>query len=66
MKIAYKTIKSYYNYNKILKVKNVMYILNKSTRLHQVVMMIKDHKVLIKLQHIHMEKMHLKYAKVRC
>ena len=26
----------------------------------------KDCKLLIKLQHIHMEQMHLKYAKLRC
>ena len=29
-------------------------------------MMIKDYKLLIKLEHIHMEQMPLKYVKVRC
>ena len=38
----------------------------KSTRLHKVVMMMKDCKLLIELQHIHMEQMLLKYVKVRC
>ena len=40
-----------------------MYILNKSIRLHEVVMMIKDYKHLIKLQRIHTEQTHSKYAK---
>ena len=37
-----------------------IYILNKSKRMHQVVMMIKDCKHLIKLQHIHVEQKHFK------
>ena len=43
-----------------------MYILKKSMRLHEVVMMIKDCKRLTELQHVHMEQMILKYVKVRC
>ena len=42
-----------------------MYILNQSTRLHWVVMMIKNYKLLTELQDIHMEQMILKYVKVR-
>ena len=42
-----------------------MYILNQSTRLHWVVMMIKNNKLLTELQAIHMEQMILKYVKVR-
>ena len=42
-----------------------MYILNQSTRLHWVVMMIENNKLLTELQDIHMEKMILKYVKVR-
>ena len=42
-----------------------MYILNQSTRLHWVVMMIKNNKLLTELQDIHMEQMILKYVKVR-
>ena len=49
-----------------LKVIIIMYVLNKSTRLCLVVMMIKDCKHLIKLKHIHMEQMHSKYVKVIC
>ena len=41
-----------------------MYILKKSIRFRLLVMMIKDHKLLIKLQHIHMEHILLKYVKV--
>ena len=41
-----------------------MYTLNKSIRLHLVVMMIRDGKHLTKLLHTRMEKMHSKYAKV--
>ena len=44
---------------------HIMYILNKLIRLHRVVMMIKVFKLLIKLEHIHMEQMILKYVKVR-
>ena len=42
-----------------------MYVLNQSTRLHWVVMMIKNYKLLTELQDIHMEQMILKYVKVR-
>ena len=42
-----------------------MYILNQSTRLHWVVMMIKNNKLLTELQDIQMEQMILKYVKVR-
>ena len=47
---------------------HIVYILNKSIRLHQEVnkMMIKDYKLLIESKHIHMEDMFLKYVKVRC
>ena len=48
------------------KVKQIVYILKKSIRLHKVVVMIKDYKLLIELEHIHMEQMLLKYVKVRC
>ena len=54
------------NRNKDSKVITKMYILNKSIRLHQVVMMIKECRDLIKLQRIHTEQTHSKYAKVRC
>ena len=64
IKIVYLITKQYYNHNKDLKVKIIMYTMKKSTRLHLVVMMIRDYKFLIKLQHIHME-MLLKYVKVR-
>ena len=64
IKIVYLITKQYYNHNNDLKVKIIMYTMKKSTRLHLVVMMIRDYKFLIKLQHIHME-MLLKYEKVR-
>ena len=64
IKIVYLITKQHYNHNKDLKVKIIMYTMKKSTRLHLVVMMIRDYKFLIKLQHIHME-MLLKYVKVR-
>ena len=38
----------------------------KPIRLHLAAIMIRDCKFLIKLQHIHMEQMLLKYVKVRC
>ena len=41
------------------------YAERKSIRSHYVVMMIKDFKLLIKLQYIHMEQMFLKYVEVR-
>ena len=54
----------------------MMYTLNESIKLHEVVMMIKIANIsndkitanynLIKLQHIHVEQMHSKSAKVRC
>ena len=50
-------IKSHYNHKKDLKVNHVVYILKKSIRLHEVVMMIEDYKLLTELQHIHMEQM---------
>ena len=59
-------MKSYLNHKKCLKVKHVVYMLKKSLRLHQVVMIIIDYKLLIELEHIHMEQMLLKYLKVRC
>ena len=43
--------------------KLIMHILKKLTRLHWVVMMIKDCKLLIKLHHIHMMQVLEKYAK---
>ena len=43
-----------------------MYTLKKSTELHQVVMVIKDYKRLIKSQHIHTQQILLKYVKVKC
>ena len=64
IKIVYLITKQHCNHNKDLKVKIIMYTRKKSTRLHLVVMMIRDYKFLIKLQHIHME-MLLKYVKVR-
>ena len=61
-----KTILKSQNHNEDLKVIFLMYILNKSIRLHQAVMMIGDYKHLIKLQRIHTEQTHLKYSKARC
>ena len=49
--------------NKDLKLTIIMYILNKSIRLHQVVMMIRDCKPLRKLQRIHTEQTHSTHAK---
>ena len=54
IKIAYLRMKSY---NKDLKVKYIVHMLKKSIRLNKVVMMIKDYKLLIGLEHIHMEQM---------
>ena len=48
------------NHNKDFKMNHKIYILKKSIRLHSVVMMIKDCKLLIELQHIHMGQMLLK------
>ena len=42
-----------------------MYMLKKSIRLHQVVMMIKDCKILIDLQHIHMDTSNEKVCKTK-
>ena len=55
IKVAYKTIKSYENY-KDLKVKHIMLILKKLTRLHEGVMMVKYCKLLIEVHHILMLK----------
>ena len=63
IKTASLRMKSYQN--KDLKVKHNEYILKKSIRMHEVVMMIKDYKLLIELEHIHMEQMLLKYVKWR-
>ena len=41
--------KSYQNHNKDLKVKDIVYILNKSIKLHYVVMALKKYNLLIKL-----------------
>ena len=54
------------DHNKDLKVIIMMFIQKKLIRLPQVVMMIKDCKHLIGLQHIHMEQMLLKYVKAKC
>ena len=43
-----------------------VYIKKKSIKLHLIVMMIRDCKHLIELQHIHMEQMLLKYVKLKC
>ena len=40
--------------------------IQKSIKLHLIVMMIRDYKHLIELQHIHMEQMLLKYVKLKC
>ena len=64
--IIKRRMKSYQNHNKDLKMKHVVHILKKSIRLQWVVMMIKDHALLIELGHIHMEQMLLKYVKIRC
>ena len=53
-------IRSYYNHNKDLKVIIIMYTLNKLIKSR------KDFKHFMKLQRIHMEQTHSKYAKVRC
>ena len=42
-----------------------MYILKKSTRLHYVVMMIKDYRLMIELHHIFMAQVLVEYAKPR-
>ena len=47
------------NRNKDLKLIIIMYTPNKSIRLPQVVIMIKDCKYVIKLLHVRMEQMHL-------
>ena len=52
--------------NKDLKAIIMMLIQKKLIRLHLVVMMIKDYKQLIGLQHIYMKQMLLKYVKVKC
>ena len=57
-------MKSYQNHNKDLKVKHIMYILKKITRLDQAAMMIRDSKLLIKLHHIHTMQTLEKYARI--
>ena len=57
-------MKSYQNHNKDLKVKHIMYILKKITRLDQAEMMIRDSKLLIKLHHIHTMQTLEKYARI--
>ena len=57
-------MKSYQNHNKDLKVKHIMYILKKITRLDQAAMMIRDSKLLIKLHHIHIMQTLEKYARI--
>ena len=54
------------DHNKDLKAIIMMFMQKKLLRLPSVVMMIKDYKHLIGLQHIHMEEMLLKYVKVKC
>ena len=54
------------DHNKDLKVIIMMFIQKMLIRLPQVVLMIKDYKYLIGLEHIHMEQMFLKYVKVKC
>ena len=54
------------DHNKDLKAIIMMFTQNKLITLRYVVMMIKDYKHLIGLQHIHMEQMRLKCAKVKC
>ena len=51
--------------HKDLRVIVILYILNKSLRLHKAVMTIRDYKHLLKLQHIHTEETLLTYAKAR-
>ena len=63
---AYLIKNQYYNCNKDLKVKHIIYVLKKSIKLHEGVMTIIDYSHLMVPQHIHMEEMLLKYAKVRC
>ena len=65
IKIHCLIIKPYYDHNKDLK-PIMMCTQKKSTKLHLVVMMIRDCKHLIELEHIHMEQMLLKYVKVKC
>ena len=43
-----------------------VHIQKKSIKLHLIVMMIRDCKHLIELQHIHMEQILLKYVKLKC
>ena len=54
------------DHNKDLKAIIMTFIQKKLIRLPYVVMMIKDCKHLIVLQHTHMEQMILKYVKVKC
>ena len=63
---AYLIKNQYCSCNEDLKMKHIMYILKKSTKLNQAVMMIIGYNHLMVSQHIHIEEMLLKYAKVRC
>ena len=56
-KIACLTIKSYQNHNKYLEVIVIRCTQKKLINLRKVVIMIRDYKHLIKLQHIHLEQM---------
>ena len=56
IKVSYLRMKPYSSCNKHLKVKDILYIPKKSIRLHKVVMMIKDYKFLIELEHIKFNK----------
>ena len=53
-------------HRKDLKAIIMMFTQKKLIRLHLVVLMIKDYKHLIGLEHIHMEQMFLKYVKMKC
>ena len=64
--IIYLITSQYYNHNKDLKVKHILYILKNPIRLHEVAMMIKYYKFVIELEHIHVGQMLLKYVTVRC
>ena len=44
----------------------IMFIQKKLIRLRQALMMIRGYKHMIRLQHIHLEQMLLKYVKVKC
>ena len=56
-------MKPYWHYNKNLKAKQIMDILKKLTKFHQVVIMIKDYRRLRELHYILTVQMLKKYAK---